>query len=446
MFEELTQHLSGAFRTLRGLGKLSEKTVDEALRDIRRALLEADVNYQVAKDFVERVREKAVGQEVLKSVTPAQLVIKIVHDELVQLLGETAATLNLAPLGPTVIMLVGLQGSGKTTVAGKLAKYLRSQGKKVLLVAADVYRPAAGEQLRLLGRQIQVPVYMVPDRKPVHICVQAVEEARGGGFGAVILDTAGRWHIDQEMMQELVAIRGKVAPNETLLVADAMTGQEAVGLAQEFDTLLNLDGVVLTKLDGDARGGAALSLRAVTGKPIKFVGLGEKLDALEPFYPDRMASRILGMGDVVTLVEKAQEAIDLSQQQKLEKKLRQKAFSLDDFLDQLRQLKKMGSLESILDLVPGFKLSGLQVDERALVQVEAIINSMTPQERENPKMIDGSRKKRIARGSGRNVQEVNQLLKQFSMIQKMVYGAGEKGWERKLLSMRAKGRKGRIYR
>lgn len=446
MFEELTQHLSGAFRTLRGRGKLSEKTVDEALREIRRALLEADVNYQVAKNFVARVREKAVGQEVLKSVTPAQLVIKIVHDELVQLLGETAATLNLAPSGLTVIMLVGLQGSGKTTVAGKLAMYLRSQGKKVLLVAADVYRPAAGEQLRLLGQQIQVPVYMVPDRKPVQICVQAVEEARKGGFGAVVLDTAGRWHIDQEMMQELVTIRGKVAPNEILLVADAMTGQEAVGLAQEFDTLLELDGVVLTKLDGDARGGAALSLRAVTGKPIKFVGLGEKLDALEPFYPDRMASRILGLGDVVTLVEKAQEAIDLSQQQKLEKKLRQKAFSLDDFLDQLCQLRKMGSLESLLDLVPGFKLSGIQVDEKALTQVEAIINSMTPQERENPKIIDGSRRRRIARGSGRNVQEVNQLLKQFSMLQKMVYGAGEKDWDRKLFSMKSKGKKGRIYR
>jgi signal recognition particle subunit SRP54 len=446
MFEELTRRLNAALRDLRGRGKLSEKIVDEALRDVRRAMLEADVNYQVAKDFIRRVREKAIGQEVLKSVSPAQVVVKIVHDELVQLLGGEVSTLDLSSSGSTVIMLVGLQGSGKTTVAGKLALHLRSRGKKTLLVAADVYRPAAGDQLRLLGEQIQVPVYVASGKKPVEICAKAKAWARREGIDAVLLDTAGRWHIDKEMMQELVDIRRKVAPDEILLVADAMTGQEAVNLAKEFDALLDLSGVVLTKMDGDARGGAALSLRAVTGKPIKYVGMGEKLDALEPFYPDRMASRILGMGDVVTLVEKAKATMDLSEQRKLEEKLRQKTFSLDDFLSQLRQLKKMGPLEGLLDLVPGFEASGIVVDEKALVRVEAMINSMTAQERENPKIIEGNRKRRIAAGSGRTVQEVNQLLRQFAMIQKMVGGMGERGWEKNLLSMRSKRRKGRVYR
>ena len=446
MFEELTQRLSGAFRALRVHGKLSEKIVDQALRDIRRALLEADVNYQVAKEFVSRVREKAVGEKVLKSIDPGQQVVKIVHDELVRLLGETVVTLKLAPSGLTVIMLVGLQGSGKTTVAGKLALHLRSKGKRALMVAADVYRPAAADQLAQLGAHIQVPVYQAADKNPVEICVQARDQARREGIDAMVLDTAGRLHIDEEMMRELGEIRRKVNPDETLLVADAMTGQEAVGLAEEFDALLDLDGVVLTKMDGDARGGAALSLRAVTGKPIKFVGLGEKLDALEPFYPDRMATRILGMGDVVTLVEKAQVALDLSEQRKLEEKLRRGAFSLDDFLGQLRQLKKMGSLEGLLDLVPGFKTSGIQVDEGALVRVEAMINSMTRQERENPRLIDGSRRKRIARGSGRSVQEVNQLLKQFDMIHKMIDGMGEKGWEKKLFAAKGRGRSGGMFR
>jgi signal recognition particle subunit SRP54 len=324
--------------------------------------------------------------------------------------------------------------------------HLRSRGKKTLLVAADVYRPAAGDQLRLLGEQIQVPVYVASGKKPVEICAKAKAWARREGIDAVLLDTAGRWHIDKEMMQELVDIRRKVVPDEILLVADAMTGQEAVNLAKEFDALLDLSGVVLTKMDGDARGGAALSLRAVTGKPIKYVGMGEKLDALEPFYPDRMASRILGMGDVVTLVEKAKATMDLSEQRKLEEKLRQKTFSLDDFLSQLRQLKKMGPLEGLLDLVPGFEASGIVVDEKALVRVEAMINSMTAQERENPKIIEGNRKRRIAAGSGRTVQEVNQLLRQFAMIQKMVGGMGERGWEKNLLSMRSKRRKGRVYR
>jgi signal recognition particle subunit SRP54 len=446
MFEELTRRFSGAFKALRGRGKLSEKIVDQAMRDIRRAMLEADVNYQVAKDFIDRVGQKAVGQDVLKSVTPAQVVIKIVHDELVELLGGTVAELALAPSGTTVIMLVGLQGSGKTTVAGKLALHLRSKGKKTLLAGADVYRPAAGDQLKQLGERIDIPVFLDPQEDPVKICQRAKKQATKEGIHAVILDTAGRWHVDKEMMQELAQIRDKVGPQEILLVADAMTGQEAVNLAKEFDALLDLGGVVLTKMDGDARGGAALSLRAVTGKPIKFVGLGEKLDALEPFYPDRMASRILGMGDVVTLVEKAQETVDIKQQKEMEEKLRRGSFTLDDFLGQLHQLKKMGPLDELLDMVPGFDASGLQVDDGALGQVEAMINSMTPMERSDPRIIDGSRRKRIARGSGRTVQEVNQLLKQFDMIQKMATGMSDKGLPAKLLSMKTKRRRGRSFR
>ena len=377
MFDELTRRLNEAFRKLRGRGKLSAGDVDEALRDVRRALLEADVNVQVAKDFTARIRQKAVGQEVLSSITPGQMVVKIVHDELISLLGGQAAGLKLDGSGPVVIMLVGLQGSGKTTAAGKLARHLRSQDRKVLLAAADVYRPAAVEQLRQLGRQIEVDVFWSEKDDPVEISVQALKQARREGLEVVILDTAGRWHVDDEMMRELEHIRQRVSPQEILLVADAMTGQEAVHLAQEFQRRLDIDGVVLTKLDGDARGGAALSIMAVTGKPIKFVGIGEKLDALEPFYPDRMASRILGMGDVVTLVEKAQAVIDLEEQKKIEKKLREKAFTLEDFLSQLRQLKKMGPLENLLEMMPGVDLKGLQVDEGALVRVEAMINSMT---------------------------------------------------------------------
>ncbi len=445
MFEELTQRLGEAFRALRGRGKLSERVVDEALREIRRALLEADVNYQVARDFIARIREQALGQEVLKSINPGQVVVKIVHDEMVQLLGTAAVPLQLASHGPTVVMLVGLQGSGKTTVAAKLALYLQSKNKSSLLVAADVYRPAARDQLQQLAERIHVPVHAAEERNPVQICIQAAERALRDGIDAVMLDTAGRLHIDQPMMQELEDIHSNVRPHEVLLVADAMTGQEAVRLAQEFDARLHLTGVVLTKMDGDARGGAAVSLRAVTGKSIKFVGVGEKLDALEPFYPDRMASRILGMGDVVSLVEKAQAAADLSEQRKLEEKLRRRQFSLEDFLGQLHQLKKMGSLEGLLDLVPGFKTSGIEIDEQALDRVEAMVNSMTLQERRNPRIIDGSRRRRIARGSGRTVQEVNQLLKQFNMIQSMIAGMDQKGWQKQLFSRKMKRGRGRLF-
>jgi len=446
MFDELTRRLNQAFRKLRGRGKLSPGDVDEALRDVRRAMLEADVNLQVAKDFTARIRNKAVGREVLGSIAPGQMVVKIVHDELVSLLGGRAAGLKLDGDGPIVMMLVGLQGSGKTTTAGKLARHLKSQARKVLLAAADVYRPAAAEQLRQLGERIGIEVYWSEKDDPVRISERAVARARDQGLEVVILDTAGRWHIDDEMMSELERIREEVSPQEILLVADAMTGQEAVNLAQEFQRRLDIDGVVLTKIDGDARGGAALSIMAVTGKPIKFVGVGEKLDALEPFYPDRMASRILGMGDVVTLVEKAQATLDLEEQKKLERKLREKAFTFEDFLSQLRQLKKMGPLENLLEMMPGVDLKGLQVDESALVRVEAMINSMTPRERDHPRIIDGSRRKRIARGSGRTIQEVNQLLKQFSTIQKMIEQMDETGWQKALLARRPKRRKRRMHR
>jgi len=438
MFDELTRRLNQAFRKLRGRGKLSPDDVDEALREVRRALLEADVNLRVAKDFTARVRDKAVGQEVLGSITPGQMVVKIVHDELIALLGGEASGLQLDGPGPAVIMLVGLQGSGKTTAAGKLARHLKSQSKKVLLAAADIYRPAAVEQLRQLGERIGIEVYWSENEDPVRISERAVARAKDQDMEVVILDTAGRWHVDDEMMSELERIRGKVSPQEILLVADAMTGQEAVNLAQEFQRRLDINGVVLTKMDGDARGGAALSIKAVTGQPIKFVGVGEKLDTLEPFYPDRMASRILGMGDVVTLVEKAQATIDREEQKKLEQKLREKAFTFEDFLTQLRQLKKMGPLENLLEMMPGVNLKGIQVDENALVRVEAMINSMTPQERDHPRIIDGSRRKRIARGSGRTIQEVNQLLRQFSTIQQMIEGMDETGWQKALLNRRPK--------
>jgi len=438
MFDELTRRLNQAFRKLRGRGKLSPDDVDEALREVRRALLEADVNLRVAKDFTARVRDKAVGQEVLGSITPGQMVVKIVHDELIALLGGEASGLQLDGPGPAVIMLVGLQGSGKTTAAGKLARHLKSQSKKVLLAAADIYRPAAVEQLRQLGERIGIEVYWSENEDPVRISERAVARAKDQDMEVVILDTAGRWHVDDEMMSELERIRGKVSPQEILLVADAMTGQEAVNLAQEFQRRLDINGVVLTKMAGDARGGAALSIKAVTGQPIKFIGVGEKLDTLEPFYPDRMASRILGMGDVVTLVEKAQATIDREEQKKLEQKLREKAFTFEDFLTQLRQLKKMGPLENLLEMMPGVNLKGIQVDENALVRVEAMINSMTPQERDHPRIIDGSRRKRIARGSGRTIQEVNQLLRQFSTIQQMIEGMDETGWQKALLNRRPK--------
>jgi signal recognition particle subunit SRP54 len=422
MFEDLTAKLEGVFKKLRGRGKLSESNIKDALKEVRLALLEADVNYKVAKEFISQVQTKAIGHEVLRSITPGQQIIKIVHGELITLLGKDRAEVKFSAQPPTVFMLIGLQGSGKTTACGKLARYYRKKGRFPLLVAADVYRPAAVDQLKILGKSLEIPVFSTED-DPVEICSSAVEHSRKEGKDLVIIDTAGRLHIDEPLMQELLNIKGAVSPHEIILVADAMTGQDAVNIAKTFEDKIGLDGVFLTKMDGDARGGAALSIRHVTGKPIKFVGVGEKLDQLEMFYPDRMASRILGMGDVVSLVEKAQEAVDLEQAEKLEEKLRKEAFSFDDFYDQLQQLKKMGPLESILEMIPGMggkMLRGLKIDEKAMVRVEAMINSMTKEEKQKPHIIDGSRRRRIAKGSGTSVQDVNQLLKQFFMMQKMI--------------------------
>jgi signal recognition particle subunit SRP54 len=423
MFQELTEKFEDVFRKLRGHGKLTETNISETMRDVRRILLEADVNFKVAKDFIARVQERALGQEVIKSITPAQQVIKIIHDELVTLLGATDSGLASASLPPAIIMLVGLQGSGKTTLAGKLAKFLKARGRSPLLAAADLQRPAAVDQLQIVGEQAGVKVFAQKNSTPVQVCSDAINFARKESFDTVILDTAGRLHIDDELMAELFQIKEKVRPHEILFVADGMTGQDAVNTAQEFSRRLDITGIVLTKLDGDARGGAALSIRAATGKPIKFISVGEKLDALEKFHPDRMASRILGMGDVVSLVEKAQQAVDVEKAQKLEKKLRRQEFTLEDFYDQLQQIKKMGPLEDLMRMIPGMggkSLKGLQLDDRALVHTEAIINSMTPEERRKPQIINGSRRKRIANGSGVSVQEVNKLLNQFQMMQKMV--------------------------
>jgi signal recognition particle subunit SRP54 len=422
MFEELTDRLELVFKKLRGHGKLTEKNINEALKEVRRALLEADVNYKVVKEFIDGIQSRAVGQEVLTSITPGQQVVKIVHDQLIELLGGKTIPLNLSGSPPVSLMLVGLQGSGKTTMAGKLAKFCQNKGKKPLLVAADTYRPAAIEQLEILGKSIDVPVYW-EEKDPVKICSNAVEKASEEFFEWVIIDTAGRLQIDDKLMQELTDIRAAISANEVLLVADAMTGQEAVNVAVEFNNRVGIDGVALTKLDGDARGGAALSIRATVGKPIKVAGVGEKLEALELFHPDRMASRILGMGDVVTLVEKAQETVDLKQAERLERKLRKQEFTLEDFYDQLQQLKKMGPLDSLLEMIPGVSnkaLRGLKVDDGAMVKIEAIINSMTIEERRHPHTIDGSRRRRIARGSGSTIQDVNGLLKQFFTMQKMI--------------------------
>lgn len=424
LFFGLTEKLQEVFKKLRNKGKLTEEDVNAALREIRLALLEADVNYKVVKDFIARIKERAIGQEVIQSLSPAHQVVKIVRDELVSLMGGQSARLNLAPKPPTVVMLVGLQGSGKTTTAAKLALSLKKQGRRPLLVAADVYRPAAVKQLQVLGEQIQVPVWSRPGN-PVEIAASALEEANHKGYDVVIIDTAGRLHINEELMQELEEIKARVKPHEVLLVVDAMTGQDAVTVAETFHQRLGLDGVVLTKLDGDTRGGAALSIRAVTGCPIKFVGVGEKLDMLEPFHPDRMADRILGMGDVLTLIEKAQSTIDAEQAAAMQKRLLSDDFNLEDFLEHLRQFRKMGPLEHILSLLPGFggmkKLKEeLQFDEKELIWAEAIINSMTPEERRHPEIIDGSRKRRIARGSGTTVQDVNRLLKQFEQTKRLI--------------------------
>lgn len=422
MLEDLTQKLDGIFKKLRGHGKLSPQNIAESMKEIRRALLEADVNYKVVKDFVNAVQERAVGQEVLRSVTPGQMIVKIVNDELIKLFGETSTQIKMAGIPPTIVMLAGLQGCGKTTFAGKLAAYFRKKGNHPMLVAADVYRPAAIEQLKVVGKSINIPVYEEGTGDPVNICKNAIGEARKQGCDLLILDTAGRLHIDEQMMDELQQIKKKIDLQEILFVADGMTGQDAVNTAKTFLDKLEFDGIVLTKLDGDTRGGAALSIRAVTNKPIKFISIGEKLDAIEQFYPDRMASRILGMGDIVSFVEKAQDTIDEDAAKKLEKKLRKNEFTLEDFYDQLQQIKKMGPMEQILGMIPGIgsQLKNAKVDDKTFTRIEAIINSMTIRERQYPKILNGSRRKRIALGSGTRVQDVNQLLNQFGQMKKMM--------------------------
>lgn len=424
-FEGLSEKLQNIFKNLRGKGKLNEKDVEQAMREVRMALLEADVNYKVVKDFIGKIKERAIGSEVLESLTPGQQVIKIVHEEMTQLMGGSSSRLNIASKPPTIIMMVGLQGSGKTTSSSKLARYLKKQGRSPLLAACDIYRPAAIKQLQVLGEQLEIPVFSMGDQKsPVDIAKAAKAYAEKQGLDTVIYDTAGRLHIDEELMQELKEIKVNCKPHEILLVVDAMTGQDAVNVAETFNQSLGLDGIVLTKLDGDTRGGAALSVKAVTGKPIKFTGMGEKLDALEPFFPDRMSSRILGMGDVLTLIEKAQAAVDVKKAEELERKLRKAEFTLEDFLEQIQQMKSMGPINQIMDMIPGMgKMKGLkdvEINDKDVKHTEAIIHSMTPRERRTPEIINGSRRKRIARGSGTSVQEVNKLLKQFEQTQKML--------------------------
>ena len=428
IFESLSDRLQATFKKLRGHGKLTEDDVNEAMREVRMALLEADVNFKVVKQFIKTVKERAIGQDILETLTPAQVVIKIVDEELTKLMGGTQSRLNISPKPPTVIMMVGLQGAGKTTSAGKLGLALKKQGKRPLLVAADIYRPAAITQLQVLGKQLDIPVFsMEQGTDAVTIAKSSIGYSQSHACDVVIIDTAGRLQIDEKLMQELRDIKSEVHPHEILLVVDAMTGQESVNVAQAFNDALGLDGVVMTKLDGDARGGAALSVKAVTGVPIKFIGLGEKLAPLEPFPPDRMASRILGMGDVLSLVEKAQATFDMEEAKKMEKKLRKDEFTLDDFLAQMQQVKKLGSLDNILGLIPGMgglkkQLAGqdIDLDGKEMRQIEAIIKSMTPKERANITIINGSRRKRIAMGSGTRVQDVNKLLKQFGEMKKMM--------------------------
>lgn len=428
IFESLSDRLQETFKKLRGHGKLTEDDVNEAMREVRMALLEADVNFKVVKNFIKTVKERAIGQDVLETLTPAQVVIKIVDEELTKLMGGTQSRINISPKPPTVIMMVGLQGAGKTTSAGKLGLALKKQGKRPLLAACDIYRPAAIKQLQVVGKQLDIPVFtMETGTDAVTIAKESLAYSESHANDVVIIDTAGRLQIDEKLMQELRDIKTEVKPHEILLVVDAMTGQESVNVAQAFNESLGLDGVVMTKLDGDARGGAALSVKAVTNVPIKFVGLGEKLEALQPFYPDRMASRILGMGDVLSLVEKAQQTFDMEEAKKMEKKLRKDEFTLDDFLNQMQQVKKLGSLENILGMLPGMgglkkQLAGqdLDLDGKEMRQIEAIIKSMTPKERADIGIINGSRRKRIALGSGTRVQDVNKLLKQFGEMKKMM--------------------------
>lgn len=422
MLDNLGNRFQEIFKKVRGTGVLTEKNIVDALREVRLALLEADVNYKVVKDFIARVKEKAVGEEVAKGINPSQQFIKIVHDELVELLGGTNARLTKAPKSPTVIMLSGLQGAGKTTFAAKLAKFLKKKGESPFLVGADIYRPAAMKQLQVLGEGIDVPVFIIEDsRDAVDICQKGLEQAKESNCNYVILDTAGRLHIDEELMNELKEIKKIARPQEVLLVVDAMTGQDAVNVARNFNEALNIDAVVLTKLDGDARGGAALSIKAVVGKPIKFIGVGERMEDIELFHPDRLASRILGMGDVVSLVEKAQEMVDENEAKKLEEKLRKQEFDLGDFLKQLQSIKKMGPIGNLLKMLPGVgDLGDMAPAEKEMKKIEAIIQSMTFEERTKPKVINASRKKRIAKGSGTKVQDVNKLLNQFEQMKKVM--------------------------
>ena len=436
MLEELSQKFEATLKKVRGQGKLTEKNISDTLREIRRVLLDADVNYKVAKEFVDNVSKKALGQDVITSITPGQLITKIIYDELTLLLGGNSAEIKLNASGVTTILIVGLQGSGKTTFSAKLAAKLKDSSRKVLLVAADIYRPAAIEQLKLLGSQINVPVFSLEEKNARKVAADALSYAKENGFNTIIVDTAGRLHVDEEMMTEVADIKEIIKPNESLFVVDSMTGQDAVNSAKAFNERVNYDGIVLTKLDGDARGGAALSIRAVVGKPIKFISNGEKLNALEIFYPERLASRILGKGDIVSLVEKAQESFEDFEAEKLEEKLRKNKFDFNDFLQQIKAIKKMGSLSSLLSMIPGVgsQIKNAKIDDNALVKVEAIINSMTKQERTAPKILNGSRRKRIAKGSGTSIQEVNRLIKQFGEMQKMMSQFSKKGFSNSVMN------------
>jgi signal recognition particle subunit SRP54 len=429
MFEELSLKLETALKKVTGQGRLTENNISDTLREIRRILLDADVNYKVAKDFIENVKVKALGKEVVASISPGQLITKIIYDELTFLLGGGHQELRLNPTGTTNIMVVGLQGSGKTTFCGKLARRLKDQKRKVLLVAADIYRPAAIEQLKLLGSQIDVEVFSLEERDVRKVASEALKYAKDKNYNTVLIDTAGRLHVDDAMMKEVSDLKGIINPSDTLFVVDSMTGQDAVNSAKAFNDTVNFDGIVLTKLDGDSRGGAALSIRSVVGKPIKFISNGEKLENLEIFYPDRLASRILGKGDVISLVEKAQASFDEFETEKLEEKLKKNKFDFDDFLKQIKLIKKMGSLSSLMGMIPGIssQIKNTQIDDKALVKVEAIIHSMTMSERSTPKLLNGSRRKRIARGSGTSVQDVNRLIKQFGEMQKMMSKLNKKG-------------------
>ena len=442
-FEGLTAKLNAAFKKLRGKGRLTESDIKEAMREIRLALLEADVSYKVVKDFVKSVSERCVGQDVMESLTPAQMIVKIVNEELIRLMGSENQRITISPKSPTVVMLVGLQGAGKTTNGAKLAGMFKKQGKRPLLVACDIYRPAAIKQLEVVGGQLGIPVFQMGQENPVKIAKAAIRHAQQHGNDMVFLDTAGRLHVDEALMTELKSIKAEVDPSEILLVVDAMTGQDAVNAAQTFNEWLDIDGVMLTKLDGDARGGAALSVKAVTGKPVKFIGTGEKLDMIEAFHPERMASRILGMGDVLSLIEKAEQALDQKKAAELEQRLRANKFTLADFYDQLLQLKKMGSMQELMAMMPGMgSMKNMQVDESAMGRVEAIILSMTPYERENPGVLNSSRKRRIALGCGQKVEDINRLLKQFEQMQQLIKQLNGKGGKKNKLLAKMGGMKG----